>query len=137
MKPRPNPIITTGKMLPSAATFLPEYKIEKLRDTIKTTFFFFFYLIIKKFFDFEYSQITNLEQLENFRRKITSFDKYVGHAEEYTFFYDYLTETMNKLEHKSNMLENGGTETAPTVLAFSISDVFRKIKILLQKKVTD
>ena len=32
MKPKPNPIITTGKMLLSIATFLPEYKIEKLNE---------------------------------------------------------------------------------------------------------
>ena len=112
-------------------------KVEKYRDSIKTIFFDIQNLIIENFFNFEFSQITNLEQLDNFRRKITSFDKYIGHTEDYTFFNDYLTETMNKLEHKSNILENGGSETAPTVLTFSISDVFRKIKLLLNKKATN
>ena len=91
-------------------------------------------LIIKKFFDFEFNQITNLEQLESFRRKITSFDKYIGHSENYTFFNDYLTEIMSKLEHKSNILENGGLETAPMVKAFSVNEIFIKIKNLLYKK---
>jgi hypothetical protein len=114
-----------------------QIKIEKYRTSIKTIFFEIQDLIITKFFDFEYNKIVNLEQLETFRRKITSFDKYIGHNEDYTFFNNYLTETMNKLEHKSNILENGGSETAPTVLTFSISDVFKKIKLLLNKKATN
>ena len=103
-------------------------KIEKLRASIKITFFEIQDLIIKNFFYFEFNNITNLEQLDTFRRKITNFDKYIGHSENYTFFNDYLTEMMNKLEHKSNIFENGGLETAPMVKAFSISDIFKKIR---------
>ena len=111
-----------------------QIKVEKCRATIKKTFFDIQNLIIKKFFDYEFIQINNLELLEKFRRKITKFDKYIGHSENYTFFNDYLTEMMNKLEHKSNILENGGTETAPVVKIFSISEIFNKIKQLLNKK---
>ena len=112
-------------------------KIEKLRASIKITFFEIQDLIIKNFFDFEFNNITNLEQLDTFRRKITNFDKYIGHSENYTFFNDYLTEMMNKLEHTSNVLENGGIETAPVIKTFSVSEVFRKIKALLQNKATN
>ena len=111
-----------------------QVKIEKYREIIKTTFFETQNLIIKKFFDFEFKQICNLELLEKFRRKITHFDKYIGHSENYTFFNDYLTEIMNKLEHKSNILENGGLETAPVAKAFSVNWIFIKIKNLLYKK---
>ena len=111
-----------------------QIKIENYREIIKTTFFEIQNLIIKKFFDYEFKQINNLELLEIFRRKITKFDKYIGHSENYTFFNNYLTEMMNKLEHKSNILENGGTETAPAVKIFSISKIFIKIKNLLYKK---
>ena len=41
---------------------------------------------------------------------------------------------MNKLEHKSNILENGGIETAPVLKAFSINRLFKRIKQLLNKK---
>ena len=41
---------------------------------------------------------------------------------------------MNKLEHKSNILENGGIETAPVLKAFSINGLFKRIKQLLNKK---
>ena len=112
-----------------------QLKIEKYRDLIKTAFFEIQNLIIENFFDYEFNQITNLEQLEKYRRNITRFDKYIGHTENYTFFNNYLTEKMNQLEHKSNVLENGGLETAPVVKAFSISDIFKKIKQLLNKKV--
>ena len=111
-----------------------QIKVEKYRDTIKNAFFEIQDLIIQKFFDFEFKEITNLEQLENYRRKITNFDKYIGHADNYTFFSDYLAETMNKLEHKSNMLENGGVETAPVIKTFSISGIFKKIQLLLHKE---
>ena len=111
-----------------------QIKVEEYRDSIKTIFFETQNLIIKKFFDFEFNQITNLEQLERYRRNISSFDKYIGHTANYTFFNDYLTEMMNKLEHKSNILENGGIETAPVVKAFSVNEIFIKIKNLLYKK---
>ena len=118
-------------------TVKSQIKVEKHRETIKKIFFEIQDLIIKRFFDFEFNQITNLEQLEIFRRKITNFDKYIGHSENYTFFNDYLTEMMNNLEHKSNILENGGYETAPVIKTFSVSEVFRKIKALLQNKATN
>ena len=75
-----------------------------------------------------------MEELEIYRRKITSFDKYIGHIENYSFFDDYQAEMMNKLEHKSNILENGGIETAPVLKAFSINRLFKRIKQLLNKK---
>ena len=38
---------------------------------------------------------------------------------------------MNKLEHKSNILENGGIETAVETRTFSIFTVFKKLKDLI------
>ena len=38
---------------------------------------------------------------------------------------------MNKLEHKSNILENGGIETALEKKHFSIFDLIQKLKKLL------
>lgn len=114
-----------------------QIKVEKHRESIKNIFFETQDLIIKKFFDFDFNQISNLEQLETFRRKITNFDKYIGHSENYTFFKDYLTEMMNKLEHKSNILENDGMETAPAINKTSILDILNKLKKLFFKKATN
>ena len=87
-------------------------KISNLKEKISKYYFEAQNLIIKEFFDFEFSNITNLEQLENFRHKIYKFSNFIGSNNEYTFFDNYYIEMMNKLEHKCNILENGGTETA-------------------------
>ena len=56
--------------------------------------------------------IKNLEELDNYRRKLEHYGELIGHTDNYTFFDDYYTEKMSALEHKCNVLENGGIETA-------------------------
>ena len=48
----------------------------------------------------------------NHQRKLEHYGELIGHVDGYTFFDDYYTEKMSALEHKSNVLENGGIETA-------------------------
>ena len=69
-------------------------------------------LIIKSYFDKSFKQISNLEELDNYRKKLEHYGEFIGHTDDYTFFDDYYTEKMSALEHKSNVLENGGIETA-------------------------
>lgn len=69
-------------------------------------------LIIKNYFDKAFKSITNLEELDNYRRKLEHYRELIGQTDDYTFFDDYYTEKMSQLEHKSNVLENGGIETA-------------------------
>ena len=69
-------------------------------------------LIIKNYFDKSFKLINNLEELDNYRRKLDHYRELVGRTDNYTFFDDYYTEKMSQLEHKSNVLENGGIETA-------------------------
>ena len=69
-------------------------------------------LIIKNYFDKAYRSISNLEELDNYRRKLDHYGELIGRTDNYTFFDDYYTEKMSQLEHKSNVLENGGIETA-------------------------
>ena len=53
----------------------------------------------------------------------------------YPFFDNYYHETMNKLEHKSNMLENGGCETALSKNNSSLfAKLLNKIKKLISSK---
>lgn len=108
-----------------------QLKIEKLRESIKCSYIKLQNLIIKDFFDFDFEQINNLEELEIYRRKLTNFDKYIGHIENYSFFDDYQAEMMNKLEHKSNILENGGTETALITNISTIFSIIKKLKNIL------
>ena len=69
-------------------------------------------LIIKSYFDKSFKQISNLEELDNYRKKLEHYGEFIGRTDDYTFFDDYYTEKMSALEHKSNVLENGGIETA-------------------------
>ena len=69
-------------------------------------------LIIKNYFDKSFKSISNLEELDNYRRKLEHYGELIGRTDNYTFFDDYYTEKMSQLEHKSNVLENGGIETA-------------------------
>ncbi len=68
--------------------------------------------IFKNYFDKAFRKITNLEELDNYRRNLDYYRKLIGYTENYTFFDNYYTEKMSELEHKSNVLENGGIETA-------------------------
>lgn len=87
-------------------------KVVKIKTKISNTYINTQNIIIKEFFDNEFTSITNLEQLEGFRHKLYKFQNIIGTIENYDFYDNYLKIMMNKLEHKCNILENGGTETA-------------------------
>lgn len=87
-------------------------KIDELKNEIKLTFLRTQNLIVSSYFDKAFTNISNLEELENYRRKLYNFKDFLGYAEGYTFFNDYYVEKMAQLEHKYNVLENGGIETA-------------------------
>ena len=103
-------------------------EVFKYREKIKSSFIGCQNLIIKNFFDKKFQNINNLEELEEFRRLLTKFDKYVGKISGYRFYENYFIEMMNNLEHKSNVLENGGTETALTGKYSYIVAFFNKLK---------
>ena len=69
-------------------------------------------LILSSYFDSQFDKISNLEELENYRRKLQDYNKFIATTDGYTFFNNYYVEKMAGLEHKSNVLENGGIETA-------------------------
>lgn len=87
-------------------------KINKYKEEIKESFLSAQNLIIESFFNYKFNKIIDLESLENFRKSLYKFSDIIGTTENYTFFDRYYAETMNKLEHKCNILENGGVETA-------------------------
>ena len=105
-------------------------KIESLKNKIATNFTKTQNTIIKNFFEYEFSNISNLEELEHFRHKLSKFSELIGITPGYTFFDDFYIETMNKLEHKCNILENGGIETALSIKRTNpIIMFFKKISI--------
>lgn len=111
-------------------------KIDELKSEIKLTFMRTQNLIISGYFDSAFNKISNLEQVEKFRRKLYSFKDYLGHTEGYTFYNDYYVSKMEQLEKKHEALENG-TDFVQTSLKVvsprenSLIRLFKKLKKLL------
>ena len=106
-------------------------KLKNYKEKMTSTFIETQNLIITSFFDKGFSQINDLETLENYRRKLYKFSDIIGSSKNYKFFDSYYALTMNKLEHKCNILENGGIETAvsnnSSNLFFSFLYKFKKL----------
>ena len=108
-------------------------KIDKIKEKISASYIEAQNIIIKSFFDRGFECINDLESLENFRHKIYKFSDIIGCVENYKFFDNYYVEMMNKLEHKCNILENGGTETA--LEKSSHNPIIEFFKKLFSKKI--
>lgn len=108
-------------------------KLNKYKNLMTNSFISTQNLIITSFFDRGFDSISNLEELERFRRKLYKFSDILGSIEKYVFFDNYYVLTMNKLEHKCNILENGGTETA---LLKRSNKVFLKLLYKLKKRIS-
>lgn len=87
-------------------------KIDNLKETISSNYLKAQNIIIENFFEYEYSHISNFEELELFKHKLSDFSELIGTTPDYTFFDKFYIETMNRVEHKYNILQNGNIETA-------------------------
>lgn len=81
-------------------------KINSLKKDITSTFLHTQNIIISSYFDKAFHNIKNLEDVENYRRKLYNFKDYLGSTEGYTYFNDYYVDKMVDLEDKYNLLEN-------------------------------
>ena len=109
-------------------------KIDELKSEITLTFMRTQNLIISGYFDSAFEKITNLDELENYRKKLYSFKDYLGFTEGYTFFNDYYVKKMEELEHKYNVLERGELETSIRLISKKESKLiafFKAIRKLL------
>ena len=98
-------------------------KIDELKSEISLTFMRTQNLIISCYFNNAFNFISNLEEVENYRRKLYSFKDYLGSMEGYSFFNDYYVDKMMQLEEKYNALERG--ENIP---------IERAIKVISKKE---
>ena len=115
-------------------------KIEELKNEISLTFMRTQNLIISSYFDKAFENIHNLEEVENYRKKLYAFKDYLGHTEGYTFFNDYYVQKMEQLEQKYNALENGEVKTAIKLITKKenkIISFFKFIKKLFLGKKTE
>ena len=105
-------------------------KINELKIEISLTFMRTQNLIISSYFDSTFIKITNLEEVEKYRRKLYSFKDYLGHSDGYTFFNDYYVSKMEELERKYNALESGNIETSIKLISRKETIFTRIIKSL-------
>ncbi len=110
-------------------------KINKLKDDVTVAFLRTQNLIISSYFDAELDRVVEAPQVDAYRKQLYNFKDYIGSADGYTFFDDFYIEKIAALNHRANVIENGGTETAleePKNGLLAI--LFRKIRELLAGK---
>lgn len=105
-------------------------KIDELKNEITLTFMRTQNLIISSYFDKAFNHISNLEEVENYRKKLYSFKDYLGSTEGYTFFNDYYVNKMEQLEEKYNALENGEVQNAIKIIAKKENKIFAIFKAI-------
>lgn len=110
-------------------------KIEEIKNEILLTFLRTQNQIISSYFNNSFKKIKTLEQVEKYRQKLYKFKDYLGSTDGYTFYHDYYVEKMAALEHKYNVLENGGEiALARTKKEGFFAMLVRKIKEIFGKK---
>ena len=105
-------------------------KIDELKNEISLTFMRTQNLIISSYFDKAFHDISNLEEVENYRKKLYSFKDYLGSTEGYTFFNDYYVNKMEQLEEKYNALENGDIQNAIKIISKKENKIFAILKAI-------
>ena len=110
-------------------------KIDELKSEISLTFMRTQNLIISSYFNNTFNFISNLEEVENYRRKLYSFKDYLGSMEGYSFFNDYYVDKMMQLEEKYNALER--CENIPIERAIKViskkENMFRRFIAAIKK----
>lgn len=105
-------------------------KISKQKSIIKNTFLETQNLLISSYFNKEFEKITNLEEVENFRRKLYNYKNIIGITDDYYFFNNYYIAMMEKLEAKYNSIEAGVNFVMDTNTEITIAKENKLIAIL-------
>ena len=105
-------------------------KIDELKNEISLIFMRTQNLIISSYFDNSFDKISNLEELEDYRKKLYGFKDYLGFMEGYTFFNYYYVAKMSDLEKKYNAFENGEIETAIKLITKKENKLIRLFKAI-------
>lgn len=92
--------------IPMKAINKIEKEISILRNKINELFINTQNLILTRYFDNNIKSIVNLEQVENYRRKLYNYKNLIGTTDNYTFFNDYYIQKMAELEKKCYEYEN-------------------------------
>jgi len=112
-----------------------EANISSLRNKINELFISTQNLILTGYFDNNFKSIANLEQVENYRRKLYNYKNLIGTTDNYTFFNEYYIAKMADLEKKCHAFEGTTELSLVPVKSNLISVAFRKLKKLFGVRV--
>lgn len=107
-----------------------ENDIANLRIKINELFINTQNLILTSYFDNNLKSIVNLEQVDNYRRKLYNYKDLIGITENYTFFNDYYVQKMAELEKKCSAFENNEELSLVPIKRSLFSIIISKIKRL-------
>lgn len=105
-------------------------KINSLKKNITYTFIKTQNLIISSYFDKAFYNINDLEDVENYRRKLYNFKDYLGSTEGYTYFNNYYVDKMVDLEDKYNLLENNISDNSLCLIKRKESKILEFFKYI-------
>lgn len=102
-------------------------KIAKCKDNIQRLYLATQSLIISSFFDARLNKLSNVNQIENYRKYLYSFSNLIGTTSNYTFFNDYY---INKMAALDSIYENRADKNVSLVPVknSSLSKVFGFLK---------
>jgi hypothetical protein len=81
-------------------------KICHYKEEIKKIFLYTQNLILTSYFDQAFKEISSLDEIEEYRRKLYNYKNIIGITDDYSFFNDYYLQQMMLLEEKYEQLEN-------------------------------
>lgn len=105
-------------------------KIAKAKDKITTLFTESQNLILSSYFDKSFVAIQNLEEVENYRRKLYNYKNLIGIVDGNNYFNSYYIDTMAKLEDKYNQIENGELDIIQDLTVIKESKFIKIIKFI-------
>ena len=82
-------------------------KISKQKNIIKTAYFESQNLIISSYFDKQFSNLKNINEINDFRLKLYNYKTILGFNDNYFFFNNYYMKMMERLDNKRKAIESG------------------------------
>ncbi len=108
-------------------------KIEDLKLQIRQSYFNSQELLIKAYFSTVYKSLMTSVDVDSFRKKLYSFQKYIGNTENYHFFNNFYIEMMEKLDKRFDMISDFADNGSTYLISrkenkfFNIIHFFRKL----------
>lgn len=115
-------------------------KIDNLKKYISTTFFKTQNLILTSYFDKQISNISSIEEIDCFKKKLCDFRNFIGTTDGYTFFDDYYLNKICELEYKHNIFANNNFKSSiylQVIKENKITAFFKALRKLLFRKSTN